>query len=325
MTIAEPILKPFVHRASLENSRWMGGHLFSFLATGENTGGQLAIMEVQLVAGQEPPLHTHSNDDEAFYVLDGAISFRIGDETTLAQAGEFVLLPRGVEHTFRIIGDSARGLLVSAPSGLEKAFMALSMPAKEMSARLNAKAPDPASLVREFAKHGLTFRSPEQPPLLATANESLTARPALGISRWFQGNLMTPLVNGAKTGGRFGAVEFSAHRNPGPPLHIHTREDETFYVLEGEVRVICGDKMLHARVGDLVFLPRGIPHTPAFVAENTRTLLFITPAGFEEFFEELSAPAITLAPPAQSTLKPDAKNFAATVARYGCEFVAPTA
>lgn len=325
MTIAEPTLEAFVHRASLENSRWMGGHLFSFLATGENTGGQLAVMEVQLVAGQEPPLHTHSTDDEAFYVLDGAISFRIGNETTLAQAGEFVLLPRGVEHTFRIIGDSARALLVSAPSGLERAFMALSVPAERMSSRLNAKSPDPASFVREFSKHGLTFRSPEQPPGPATANDSLTARPALGVSRWFQGGLMTPLVNGAKTGGRFGAVEFSAPRNPGPPLHIHTREDETFYVLEGEVHVICGDKMLHARTGDLVFLPRGIPHTPSFIAENTRALLFITPAGFEKFFEELSTPAITLTPPAQSTLEPNTKNLAAIVARYGGEFVVPVA
>lgn len=75
----------------------------------------------------------------------------------------------------------------------------------------------------------------------------------------------------------------------GPPVHIHTKEDETYYVLSGEIEVAIADKRETLRQGDCVFLPRGIPHglkNPG--PETARVLMLIHPPGFEKFLDEMA-------------------------------------
>ena len=96
------------------------------------------------------------------------------------------------------------------------------------------------------------------------------------------------MVSGAQTDGRFALVEHSVRPKAlAAPLHTHRDEDEMSYVLEGEVGMQIGDRVLQAGPGTLVFKPRGVPHafwnpgdTPA------RLLELISPAGFERYFEE---------------------------------------
>jgi quercetin dioxygenase-like cupin family protein len=74
------------------------------------------------------------------------------------------------------------------------------------------------------------------------------------------------------------------------PLHVHTREDELFYILEGEHIVQRGDEELRVGPGEAVFLPRGIPHAQKrVVLGEGRELIICSPAGFEEFFRDLAA------------------------------------
>jgi mannose-6-phosphate isomerase-like protein (cupin superfamily) len=116
---------------------------------------------------------------------------------------------------------------------------------------------------------------------------------------------------GADTAGRFAVVEH--HLAPGilgAPSHVHHREDETSYVLEGEIVEQVGDEIIRAPVGTSVFKPKGIPHT--FWNQGSvpaRILEIISPGGFEKYFEELAELATPPAPPDISRLMALAQRY----------------
>lgn len=89
-------------------------------ASRHSTGGALSVFETSIGAG--PPLHVHDREDECFYVLDGELSIRCGDDAFDAAAGSFVFLPRGRPHRFWAAGPSARLLLIAVPGGIEDYF-----------------------------------------------------------------------------------------------------------------------------------------------------------------------------------------------------------
>jgi mannose-6-phosphate isomerase-like protein (cupin superfamily) len=89
-------------------------------ASRQSTGGALSVFETSIDAG--PPLHVHDRDDECFYVLDGTLSVRCGDDEFDAAAGSFVFLPRGRAHRFWAAGRAARLLLIAVPGGIEDYF-----------------------------------------------------------------------------------------------------------------------------------------------------------------------------------------------------------
>jgi len=98
------------------------------------------------------------------------------------------------------------------------------------------------------------------------------------------------MIDGEQTGGRFSLVEHPLPpRRLGAPLHTHTHEDEYSYILEGRLGVQLGDDVLEAGPGELVFKPRGIPHTFWNAGDTeVRLLELISPAGFENYFRELA-------------------------------------
>lgn len=93
-----------------------------YLAQKEDTAGQLTLSEVIIQRGQEPPPHTHTCEDEAFYLLDGAATFYVGEQTFSASPGTFIWLPRNIQHAFVIDSASARFLVFILPAGLEHYF-----------------------------------------------------------------------------------------------------------------------------------------------------------------------------------------------------------
>jgi quercetin dioxygenase-like cupin family protein len=98
------------------------------------------------------------------------------------------------------------------------------------------------------------------------------------------------MIDGEQTGGRFSLVEHPLPpRRLGAPLHTHTHEDEYSYVLQGRVGVQLGEDVLEAGPGDLVFKPRGIPHTFWNAGDtDVRLLELISPAGLENYFRDLA-------------------------------------
>ena len=109
--------------------------------------------------------------------------------------------------------------------------------------------------------------------------------------RWFMGGLLTLLATGADTGGRFALIESLLRQGFEPPCHLHTREDESFYVLEGEIQFTVGEATCHLKAGDFIHLPRHVPHSYRLLSPTARTLLHLAPAGLEAMFEELSIAA----------------------------------
>jgi quercetin dioxygenase-like cupin family protein len=123
------------------------------------------------------------------------------------------------------------------------------------------------------------------------------------------GGDLTFLLRTEQSNGAFLAVETIAPAGEGPPLHTHTREDETLYVVSGSFRFRLGDDVRDAPPGSFAFVPRGVAHTRQNVGDEPGTLLVtFTPAGMEGFFERLSR-----------MQEFDAEEFGAAAAEQGTE------
>jgi quercetin dioxygenase-like cupin family protein len=136
------------------------------------------------------------------------------------------------------------------------------------------------------------------------------------------GDLYRFLVTGAESGGTYFAMEAYVPPGGGPPPHIHRNEDETFYIVEGEIEFLLGDEIVTGGVGDFVNMPRGVVHrfhnagtTPA------RMILTFTPAGIEGFFEETLERALSVDQTPPDNLDEVAARYVAAAPRYGLEFI----
>jgi quercetin dioxygenase-like cupin family protein len=135
-----------------------------FLITGEESGGAYFVSEVTVPPGGGPPPHIHHREDETFYILEGEVSFRVGDKALTASAGDFISAPRDTPHSFKNEGNRLVKMIVTCvPAGMEKFFEEAFDPApdattlpppptKELIGRLMAAAP----------KHGMELVLPEE-------------------------------------------------------------------------------------------------------------------------------------------------------------------
>jgi quercetin dioxygenase-like cupin family protein len=149
--------------------------------------------------------------------------------------------------------------------------------------------------------------------------------PSLGLSQWENGNLTTNLAEKNDTNGAFFLVEAMLAPGTEPPPHVHTREDELFYVLEGEFEVYVGEKAFNAKAGECVFLPRFRPHAFVIRSPRLRVLALFAPAGLEEVFRGMSSPAESLQLPtgAVTYSTGDLKETAQRLSAYGERFLTP--
>jgi quercetin dioxygenase-like cupin family protein len=105
------------------------GDVYRFLATGEDTNEKYAQWEAIVPPGGGPPPHVHSREEEGFYVLEGEITFTIGDKRLVASAGMFANMPVGTPHSFKNESNKPANMLISvAPAGLEKMFFEFGVP-----------------------------------------------------------------------------------------------------------------------------------------------------------------------------------------------------
>ena len=100
------------------------------------------------------------------------------------------------------------------------------------------------------------------------------------------------LITGETSGGSCFIVECLVPPGGGPPMHTHLREDECFYLLEGELEIEVGGKKVDLRAGDFVHAPRGVPHTYRNTgSDHAKMIATFTPAGMEGWFEKTLDPA----------------------------------
>jgi len=117
---------------------------------------------------------------------------------------------------------------------------------------------------------------------------------------WHLGSLTTNLAEKKDTNGAFCLVEGTLAPGSEPPPHVHTREDELFYVLEGEFDVYVGKEAFNVEAGECVFLPRFKPHAFVIRSPRLRVLALFSPAGLEEAFRSIDSPAQSLEVPTVS-------------------------
>jgi quercetin dioxygenase-like cupin family protein len=133
------------------------------------------------------------------------------------------------------------------------------------------------------------------------------------------GELITVLAGAEQTGGAFGLMESVFARGAEPPPHVHHREDESFFVLEGDLTVRVGDDIFSAAPGSFVFCPRDVPHLLTLHSEQVRALTLVTPGGLESFFVELGEPASGRRTLPADLPEPDLERVVTLAGNYGAE------
>lgn len=264
----------------------------TFLATGQDTGGQFSFFDLTVRPnGGGPPPHIHNDLDEAFYVLDGNLQFLLGNETAVAKPGTYVYVPKGRRHQFLNPGTTTGRLLaITFPSGFEGFF------AEE--GRLITDPSNPPPPRTDFT---------EIAPIAARYDTALALEPETSIGGLkdfifvspgapgqepvsVAGGLYTALANFDQTDGVYSLFDVLLPPQAGFAQQQSTDlEDRSFYVLDGEVTFRINDKTTTAKPGTFVYLPRGTSYAYQNLGNaSARTLLLRNPARVPEPTSTLS-------------------------------------
>jgi quercetin dioxygenase-like cupin family protein len=157
MSTTVPNTRVVMRQADTSKAIWAMGSLFEHLAESHETDGAFGLSIVTQPPGIATPLHRHTREAEAFYVLDGTITYRAGDELFELTEGSFIFLPRGVPHAFRIRGDRPSCVLAfTVPGNLMGLYDEVGKPALEH--RLPGLDGDPAEVeIRRWNQVGPTY------------------------------------------------------------------------------------------------------------------------------------------------------------------------
>jgi quercetin dioxygenase-like cupin family protein len=154
-----------------------------------------------------------------------------------------------------------------------------------------------------------------------TALDPLAVSSDEGEARWWFGTLAVIKTTAAETGGQLTIVDVTNPPGMEAPLHVHYRDDEGFWILEGSATIEVGDTTIKASAGDYVFGPRNIPHRYTVGDAGCRMLFIMVPGGLEEVIRATSepAPSRTLPPPTDEESDMDA--IKAIVKEHGYELL----
>ena len=120
MALSEPVLSgPGAGRTVTYGS----GSSAELKLAGDQSGGDWAVIDWRVRAGDDPPMHTHTREDETLYVLEGAITAYVGGEKIEVEAGSYAALPKDVPHGFTVRSEHVRLLVTVEPAGAEYFFV----------------------------------------------------------------------------------------------------------------------------------------------------------------------------------------------------------
>ena len=157
-----------VRRPGEGPATWAMGSLFEHLVGEAESGGRLGVSLVTQPPGIAPPLHVHTDSSEAFLLLDGSMRYRAGDDVHDLRAGDFVHLPAGVPHAFRVGRDGVRYAAISVPGRLMSLYDEVGTPATvrrlPVPGRDGFTMPEEIARWNEFApRYGLVVVGPPLP------------------------------------------------------------------------------------------------------------------------------------------------------------------
>ena len=146
--------------------------------------------------------------------------------------------------------------------------------------------------------------------------------PGEGHSLWVFGELVTNKTTGQQTGGAYSLFEVASRPGTGPPRHVQHREEEAFWVLEGEYEFLIEGLTLTASAGALIYVPKGTLHTHKNIGEDaSRMLVTQTPGGLSErFFEEAGLPGTGLSSASSLPTPEEIQRTVELGRKYGIEY-----
>ena len=169
MSSAVPIIR---QEGEGEQLWFAGGGLFTMKASAAETGGAFIMFEDRVVRGKTTPLHTHPNEDEMIYVLEGELLVHVdGEEHRVGERGLFVA-PRGVPHAFTVISETAHLLALQTPGTGEAFYRAVTERAR---AEEDPSRPPDWGRVREAAQRSETIELLGPPPFAAAQGHATAA------------------------------------------------------------------------------------------------------------------------------------------------------
>ena len=168
-----PGSRPFVHNVDTAPAYWYVDILWVILASGADTGGRYSLMHQTLPKGSGAPPHKHTWSDEHFQILDGELTFLIGDDVIKGRAGDFVFVPRNTRHAFRVDSDTAVFLNGYTPAGLELAITENGLPAPTRTIPPKGATTPPVMTPELMRRYGMDDAPGPNP--LAPGGSSMTA------------------------------------------------------------------------------------------------------------------------------------------------------
>ena len=152
----------------------------------------------------------------------------------------------------------------------------------------------------------------------------LVLQPGQGSSYWTLGDLYTFKTVSQDTNGTYSLMEVVVYPQTGAPLHIHSREDESFLIQSGELQFQIEEQTLRATPGTFIYSPKGQRHLFANISDQPATMLcWMTPAGLEQFFIEVGTPADDLTAPPPSLTDANMRRAITLAPQYGLTVLPP--
>ncbi|KYC37235.1 cupin [Scytonema hofmannii PCC 7110] len=157
--------------------------------------------------------------------------------------------------------------------------------------------------------------------MIANLN-AICLQPGEGSSSWVLGDLYTFKAKGDDTGKTYALIEIVMQPHSATPPHIHTHENESFYIQEGEIEFQLGGQSLIATPGTFVHSPKGQPHSFRNIgAKPAKFLCWLTPSGLEQLFIEVGTPVSEQNTTSPGVTPKDIEKLLFTAPKYGLEIL----
>ncbi len=296
---------------------WQGGMVI-YKALSAETDGRYALSRGDVASWSGPKPCVQTREDRGFYVMAGELTFSAGNQTLKVPEGGFLNVSRGTAHAFVNSSEApARVLVLNAPGGFDRFQLEAGHPLAGPDAIVPPASPeDLPRMAAVAAKYGIDLAPP--PSAFRAAPAVRLTGPGKGRTIYVVGDLYRFLAVGDDTNGSYAFWEALVPPGGGPPLHVHSREEEGFYVLDGEATFTIGDEVVRAEEDSFVNLPPGIRHSFRNQSMGIlRMLIVVAPAGLEKMFFETGVPATdpraTMPPPSDEEIE----RLLAAAPRYG--------
>jgi quercetin dioxygenase-like cupin family protein len=255
------LARPFALEPGEGQPLGVAGTTYKLKVASFQSGGAFTVMEVSFGPTSRAPSKGPLDHSEGYYVLSGDVTFTADGQTLPARKGSFVYLPEGSSYKVKV-GSSgqAKVLLIAVPGGLDT--------------ELGFQAPG----------------GPASAPPQETGSAQLkpyVLQPDEGEVISFRGAKYVLKAGRKDTASEFSLMQIDMPKGAAPPPHIHHREIESFYLLDGQMTFASGGQSLPAIGGSLAFLPLGLPHSYTVDTGTAHLLLLAVPSGLEDFFRAL--------------------------------------